>query len=398
MAGLAKGRKLKIALSTGGGDAPGLNAVIRAATKTAWCLGWEVWGIQEGFEGLIDPRRKLVRIDTEDIRGILTQGGTILGTANRGNPFKHQVQTAKGAKEVDLSATVVRNFKKLGFDALIVIGGEGTLGLAYQLVKKGIPIVGVPKTIDNDLPGTDITFGFDTAVSVATEAIGRLHSTAQSHRRCFVVELMGRYAGWITLNAGVSGGADVILIPEIPFDIDAVCDKVLDRERRKKHFSIVVAAEGAQPKGGARVLKEGATTDHVERLGGIAEWVAKEIDKRTGKETRSLVLGHLQRGGTPTTFDRLLATRLGSAAVRCVARGQFGRMVALKTPKIVSVPLTQAIKRLKTVPLDHDTITSARSMGISFGDRLCASGKGGTFARRQAAVPAALRQGVGSRG
>ncbi|MBI5881583.1 MAG: 6-phosphofructokinase [Elusimicrobia bacterium] len=364
----AKGRKLKIALSTGGGDAPGLNAVIRAATKTAWHLGWEVWGIQEGFEGLIDPRRKLVRIDPRDISGILNQGGTILGTANRGNPFKYQVQTAKGPKEVDLSAVVVRNFKKLGFDALIAIGGEGTLGLCYQLAKKGIPIVGVPKTIDNDLQGTDVTFGFDTAVSVATEAIDRLHSTAQSHRRVMVVELMGRYAGWIALNAGVSGGADVILLPEIPFDIEAVCDKIRDRERRQKHFSIVVAAEGALPRGGARVLMEGATTDHVERLGGIAEWLGREIPKRTGKETRSLVLGHLQRGGQPTTFDRLLATRLGSAAVRLVAEGKFNRMVALRTPRIVSIPLTQAIKRLKTVPLDHDTITSARAMGISFGD------------------------------
>ncbi|MFA6316712.1 MAG: 6-phosphofructokinase [Elusimicrobiota bacterium] len=376
MAKPAGTRKLKIALSTGGGDAPGLNAVIRAATKTAWCLGWEVWGIQEGFEGLIDPRRKLVRIDPQDIRGILNQGGTILGTANRGNPFKYQVQTARGTKEVDVSGRIIRNFKRLKFDALITIGGEGTLGLAYQLTKRGIPIVGVPKTIDNDLSGTDITFGFDTAVSTATEAIDKLHSTAQSHRRVMVVELMGRYAGWITLNSGVSGGADVILIPEIPFDIEAVCGKIMDRERRKKHFSIVVAAEGAVPKDGARVLREGATANHVERLGGIAEWLAREIAARTGKETRSLVLGHLQRGGNPTTFDRLLATRLGSAAVRCVARGEFGRMVALRTPKIVSVPFSLAIKHLKTVPLDHDTIVSARAMGISFGDGHCARGKG----------------------
>ncbi|MBI5623383.1 MAG: 6-phosphofructokinase [Elusimicrobia bacterium] len=365
------GRKLKIALSTGGGDAPGLNAVIRAAAKTAWCLGWEVWGIQEGFEGLIDPRRKLVRIDPVDIRGILTQGGTILGTANRGNPFKYVMETARGRREVDLSGRVVRNFKRLKFDALIAIGGEGTLGLSLQLSKMGIPIIGVPKTIDNDLMGTDITFGFDTAVSIATDAIDRLHSTAQSHRRCMVVELMGRYAGWIALNAGVSGGADVILLPEIPFDIESVCDKVRDRDRRKKLFSIVVASEGAKPKGGTRVLKEGATANHVERLGGIAEWLGREIQERTGKETRSLVLGHLQRGGVPTTFDRLLATRMGAAAIRFVQQGKFGHMVALRTPRIVAVPLSQAIKRLKTVPPDHDTIMSARAMGISFGDGHC---------------------------
>ncbi|MBI5208648.1 MAG: 6-phosphofructokinase [Elusimicrobia bacterium] len=368
MSSPSKGRKLRIALSTGGGDAPGLNAVIRAATKTAYHLGWEVYGIQEGLAGLIDPRRKLVRIDPEDIRGILNQGGTILGTANRGNPFKHVVRTPAGPKEVDLSGTVVRNFRKLGFDALISIGGEGTLGIAHQLFEKGIPIVGVPKTIDNDLLGTDVTFGFDTAVSIATEAIDRLHSTAQSHRRCMVVEVMGRYAGWIALNAGVSGGADCILIPEIPFDIDAVCDKVRERDRIKRMFSIVVTSEGAVPRGGQRVLQEAAQADHVERLGGVAEWVGREVQKRSGKETRSLVLGHLQRGGHPTTFDRLLATRLGSAAVRLVQEGRFGRMVALKTPRIVSIPLSQAIRRLKTVPLDHDTITSARSMGISFGD------------------------------
>jgi 6-phosphofructokinase 1 len=368
--------KVKIAMCTGGGDAPGLNAVIRAAAKTAYTYGWEVYGILEGFEGLLQPDKKIIRIDPEDIRGILTRGGTILGTTNRGNPFKYAQGDGSKKKEVDLSDTVVKNFWKQGFKALIVIGGDGSLTIAEHLSRKGIPIVGVPKTIDNDLYGTDVTFGYDTAVSIATDALDRLHSTAQSHKRCMVVEVMGRYAGWIALNAGVSGGADVILIPEIPFDIDLVCEKVKERDRLKRYFTIVCCAEGAAPKSGDRVLKEGATAGHVERLGGIAEWVAKEVQARTGKESRSLVLGHLQRGGQPTTFDRLLATRLGAAATRLVESGTFGVMVGLKTPYIAATPLAEAIKRMKNVPTDHDTIQSAKAMGISFGDNVPAKRMG----------------------
>ncbi|MHC4778831.1 MAG: 6-phosphofructokinase [Planctomycetota bacterium] len=365
---MARKKKGKIAICTGGGDAPGLNAVIRAATKTAWHFDWEVYGILRGFDGLLELGKKIVRVDPQDIRGILNRGGTILGTTNRGNPFNYPVKKGKVWTEVDLSDKVVKNFKKLGFLGLIVIGGDGTLDIAHRLSKKGIPVVGVPKTIDNDLYGTDVTFGYDTAVSIATDAIDRLHSTAQSHRRCIVVEVMGRYAGWIALNAGVSGGADVILIPEIPFLMDEVCAKVKERDRRKRNFTIICAAEGALPKGGARVIKEGAAAGTVERLGGIAEWVAREVEAMTGKETRSLVLGHLQRGGHPTSFDRLLATRLGAAATRLLHRGSFGRMVGLKTPKIVSTPLAKALKRMKNVPKAHDTIESAKAMGISFGD------------------------------
>ncbi len=364
----AKTKKTKIALCTGGGDAPGLNAVIRAATKTAWHFDWEVYGILEGFDGLLKRGKKIVRVDPVDIRGILNRGGTILGTTNRGNPFKYPVKEGRKWVEKDVSDEVVKNFKQLGFKALIVIGGDGTLGIADGLAKKGVPVVGVPKTIDNDLFGTDVTFGYDTAVSFATDAIDRLHSTAQAHRRCMVVEVMGRYAGWIALNAGVSGGADAILLPEIPFDVEEVCHKVRERDRKKRFFTIVVAAEGAMPRGGQRVVREGAQAGHVERLGGIAEWVAEQVRQRTGKETRSLVLGHLQRGGHPTTFDRLLATRLGAAATRLVHQEKYGRMVGLKTPKIVSTPLAKAIKKMKAVPKNHDTVMSAKAMGICFGD------------------------------
>jgi len=357
----------RIGISTGGGDAPGLNAVIRAVVKSAFNRGWEVIGIREGLEGLIHLS-KAKKITSRDIMGILNMGGTILGTTNRGNPFKHKVKI--GNKEVvkDLSGTVVRNFHKLKLDALVCIGGDGTLGIAKQLKDKGLPIVGVPKTIDNDLKATVITFGYDTAVSTATDALDKLHSTAQSHKRVMVVEVMGRYAGWIALNSGVAGGADIILIPEIPFNFDSVCAKVQHRYHTKRNFCIVVVAEGALPAGGQRVLKAASTAAHVEVLGGIGNLVAEEIGKRTGRETRSMVLGHLQRGGNPTTFDRLVGTRFGTAAVRLIAEGKFGHMVCLKPPNISSVPLEEAIAQLNTVPLDSDVIQSGRELGICFGD------------------------------
>lgn len=358
----------RIGISTGGGDCPGLNAVIRAAAKSAFNLGWEVIGIQRGFEGLLNLK-KARKLTPKDIAGILHIGGTILGTTNRGNPFKMEVKVSGKKVIKDVSGDVVAGFKKLKLDAMIVIGGDGTLNIAKELYEKGLPIVGVPKTIDNDLSGTVMTFGFDTAVSTATEALDKLHSTAESHQRVMVVEVMGRYAGWIALHSGIAGGADVILIPEIPFDIERVCAKVRERYRIKKNFCIIVAAEGAKPKGGALFIKECKDEGRVEPLlGGIAENVAKEVGRLTGKETRSLVLGHLQRGGHPTTFDRLLATRFGSAAVRLIQEGKFGNMVALHPPNITAVPLSEAISKMKTVPLDSDVIQSARSLGISFGD------------------------------
>jgi 6-phosphofructokinase 1 len=358
----------KIGVLTGGGDCPGLNAVIRAVVKSAMNIGWTVIGIKKGFEGLMDTKGTEI-LDARDISGILNQGGTILGTTNRGDPFKMAVKKNGKDTFIDRSDEAVKGFKKLGLDALVCIGGDGTLKIAKQLFDKGVPLVGVPKTIDNDLSATVITFGFDTAVSTATDALDKLHSTAESHQRTMVVEVMGRYAGWIALNSGISGGADVILIPEIPFDIDKVCEKVKDRYRIKRNFCIVVVAEGAKPKGGRLFTKEKTEAGRVEvQLGGIAEWVSKEIHERTGKETRSLVLGHLQRGGNPTTFDRLVATRFGAAAVRAIRDGKFGTMIALRPPNVIPVLLIEAIGKMKSVPLDSDEIETAKNLGICFGD------------------------------
>jgi 6-phosphofructokinase 1 len=363
----------RIGILTGGGDAPGLNAVIRAAVRSAVRRGWEVLGIEQGFEGLL--RSGLVRpLTPRDIVGILTMGGTILGTTNRGNPFAFPVaRTGRGASGApatrDLSDQVVRTFRRLRLDGLIVIGGDGSLSIAHRLFQKGLPIVGVPKTIDNDLSGTVITFGFDTAVSTATEALDKLHSTARSHQRVMVMEVMGRYAGWIALHSGIAGGADVILIPEIPFTLESVCWKIEERYRSGSRFAIAVAAEGAVPRGGSLMTRGGQEPGREHpRLGGIAEFLATQIQTRTGYECRSLVLGHLQRGGQPTTFDRLLGTRLGVAAVELIEQGKFGRMTALKPPNVVSVPIATAIRRMRRVPPDSDVVRSARALGISFGD------------------------------
>jgi phosphofructokinase-like protein len=366
--GVAMERSIKrIAVSTGGGDAPGLNAVIRSIVLAALRRGWEVVGIRKGYEGLLDTS-KIMQLNRDSVRGITHLGGTILGTTNRGNPFEYPVTLPGGERAtMDRSDEVVENARRLKIDAVIAIGGDGSMRIANRFAEKGLPVVGVPKTIDNDLVGTVITFGFDTAVGVATEAIDRLHSTAEAHERVFVVEVMGRYAGWIALHAGVSATADVILIPEIPFDIDVVCDKIEDREARGRHFSIVVAAEGARPKGGEMVTK-GHELGREVQLGGIADQVAREIEQRTGKETRSVVLGHLQRGGRPTTFDRLIALRFGAAAVRMVESRTFNVMVALDPPTVRAVPLAEAASRMKSVPLDCDTVLTARDLGISFGD------------------------------
>jgi len=362
----------RIAINTGGGDAPGLNAVIRAAVVSAINRGWECYGIRDGYNGLMEPKKYpdggLISLSRTKVRGITHLGGTILGTTNKGNPLKWPVNGKDGnLHEIDRTDELMKAFKKNKIDALIAIGGDGSLGIANVLSQKGLRVVGVPKTIDNDLDKTVITFGFDTAVSFATACIDRLHTTAESHQRVMVVEVMGRYAGWIALESGVSGTADAILIPEIPYDMNKVAEKINDREKSGAKFSIVVVAEGAKPKGGtvSVVSKE---IGRAERLGGAGELVAKEIQDATGKETRCVVLGHLLRGGTPTTFDRLISLRFGAASVRALAEGQNGIMVALDPPTVRYVPLVEATNRMKCVPLDCDIILTARDLGISFGD------------------------------
>ncbi len=362
----------RIALNTGGGDAPGLNAVIRAAVVSAINRGWECVGIREGYNGLLMPKQYrdggLIRLTRERVRGITHLGGTILGTTNRGNPLKYPTVMKDGRiVERDRSGEIIAAFKKQGIDALIAIGGDGSLSIAGVLAQQGLKVVGVPKTIDNDLDETVITFGFDTAVSFATECLDRLRSTAEAHRRVMVVEVMGRYAGWIALNTGVSGAADAILIPEIAYDLEKVAAAIRDRERRGRHFSIVVVAEGARPKGGDLTVAE-KRIGAAERLGGVGEKVAKGLEPLTGKEARHVVLGHLLRGGTPTTFDRLLALRFGSAAVRALAEGRSGVMVALDPPTVRYVPLEKATHRMKSVPLESDTVLTARELGICLGD------------------------------
>jgi 6-phosphofructokinase 1 len=355
----------RIGVMTGGGDAPGLNAVIRAVVKSAHNRNREVIGIEDSFDGLIEPDRSRT-LTPKDVTGILRIGGTILGTTNRGNPFAYPVDTRGGKR--DYSERCVEMFHQLKLDALVVIGGDGTLAIAHEFSKRGIPLVGVPKTIDNDIVETTNTFGFDTAVSFATEAIDRLHTTAEAHHRVMVVEVMGRYAGWIALYSGLAGGADVILIPEIPFDIEKIAERIRAREEFGARFSIVVVAEGAKPVGGTVSVLQEAQGEYVERLGGIGARVATDLEKRTGKETRNVVLGHLQRGGAPTSFDRTLATRFGARAVELILEGQFGSMVAFHPPDIVAVPLEKIVGRTRNVPLDFDVIRTARAIGISLGD------------------------------
>jgi phosphofructokinase-like protein len=362
----------RVAINTGGGDAPGLNAVIRAAVLAGLNQGWEMVGIRDGYNGLFLPEQYpdggLIPLTRERVRGITHLGGTILGTTNKGNPLKYPMP-GKGGKmvEVDCSDDILRSFHLHKIDALIAIGGDGSLSIARVFAEKGLRVIGVPKTIDNDLDKTVITFGFDTAVSFATECMDRLHSTAESHRRVLVVEVMGRYAGWIALHAGISGGAEIILIPEIPYDLDKVAEKVEQRYKTGRNFAIVMVAEGAKPRGGKRSVI-GKELGRAERLGGIAERLAGEIQTVTRRETRHVVLGHLLRGGSPTTFDRLISLRFGAAAVRALAEGRSGVMVALDPPKVRYVPLEQATNRMKVVPLDCDTILTARELGISFGD------------------------------
>ena len=355
----------KIGVLTGGGDAPGLNAVIRAVVKSAHNAGVEVLGLEDSFDGLIYPGKSRP-LTPRDVTGILRLGGTVLGTVNRGNPFADPIVTPDGT--FDYAERVMELFDRAGLDALVCIGGDGTLAISYEFYKRGIPLVCVPKTIDNDIVGTTSCFGFDSAVSFATDAIDRLHTTAEAHRRIMVVEVMGRYAGWIALHAGVAGGADVILIPEIQYDLETVARCIRDRDAWGARFSIVVVAEGARPKGGQIFLIEEAHRGQVERLGGAGMACAKELEARTGKEARYVVLGHLQRGGAPTSSDRTLATRFGGKAVELILSGQYGTMVANRPPDLVAVPIEDVVGRIKTVPLDSDLVQAARALGVSFGD------------------------------
>jgi phosphofructokinase-like protein len=368
------GKRIKrIAVSTGGGDAPGLNAVIRSVAVAAAQQGWECYGIRDGFNGILFPERYpdggLIRLTPQRVGGIGHLGGTMLGTTNKGNPLHFPMTMPDGkVVEIDRSDEILRFFAQREIDALVSIGGDGSLTIADALHEKGLAVVGVPKTIDNDLDKTNTTFGFDTAVSFATESLDRLHTTAESHQRVMVVEVMGRYAGWIALHCGIAGGAHAILLPEIPFDLESVAARIQRREAHEKHYTIVVVAEGAQPKDGTRAITETAHVGQAERLGGIGERVAAALGERTGKDTRVVVLGHLLRGGSPTAFDRLASCRFGTAAVRAIAEGLSGVMVALAFPNVNYVPLREVAGRMKAVPLDGDTIQTARDLGICLGD------------------------------
>lgn len=358
---------MRIGVLTGGGDAPGLNGVIRAIVRTAdFQFGWEVLGIFDGFEGLLG-KTNTKKLTPWNTRGILFRGGTILGTTNRGNPFACKV-TIKGKEvEKDLSDSVVQNIKKLGIDAVVVIGGDGTLHIANRLLQKGVKVIGVPKTIDNDLSATHITFGFSTAVETATDALDKLHTTAESHHRVMVVEVMGRYAGWIALEAGIAGSADVILVPEIPYDIAKVSRHIIERKKSGCASSIVVVSEGAKPVGGEMAVLEKDASGYALRLAGIGNRVGDSIKKQTGMDVRVTVLGHVQRGGSPCAFDRILATRYGVKAVELVAEGKFGHMVSYKPPAITSAPIVKAITKMKLVDPEGKLLKAAESIGVSFG-------------------------------
>jgi 6-phosphofructokinase 1 len=372
----------RIAINTGGGDAPGLNGVIRAATLGAINRGWEVIGIREGYAGLIDPSGDgLIKLDREAVRGIAHIGGTILGTTNRGDPFKYPVEQNGKLVPTDVSPQIVQRFAELGCEALIALGGDGSMNLATQLMARGLPrVIGVPKTIDNDLLGTDVTFGFETAVATATDAIDKLHTTAQAHRRVMVVEVMGRYAGWIALHAAIAGGGDVVLIPEIPYRLEPIFEKLESRYKGGRPFALVVVAEGAKSAGGDMLFRgEKSIFKEHAVLGGIAERISQQITEATGFESRSLVLGHLQRGGSPCTFDRVLAQRLGSAAARYLEQSTESGLVAMVNGSTQLVPFAQVMGGTRNVGPEDELVLTARSLGMAFGDEAA-----GTFLRKPA--------------
>ncbi|OEH85085.1 6-phosphofructokinase [Desulfuribacillus stibiiarsenatis] len=357
----------KIGVLTGGGDAPGLNAVIRAVVKSAIRqYGLEVVGFINGFSGIIHKDYR--ELTEANVSGILPRGGTILGTTNRDNPFRYAVEINGEKTFQDVSDQAIENLKDLGIDALAIIGGDGSLAIAYEFYKKGIPVVGIPKTIDNDLSATDVTFGFDTALTTASEAIDKLHTTAESHHRVMILEVMGRYAGWIALHAGIAGGADVILLPEKPFTIERICAKIQERSNMGKKFSIVVVAEGAKLESGEMVVQRMVHESHDPvRLGGIGNRIGEDIERCTGMETRVTVLGHLQRGGSPTAYDRILGTRFGVKAVELLVDGKYGHMVALKGAEVQEVTLDSAISQLKQVDPHGELVRAAEAVGVSFG-------------------------------
>lgn len=358
----------RIGILTGGGDCPGLNAVIRGVAKPAMNdYGLTVVGIEDGFEGFVEG--KMRELSREDIAGIIALGGTILGTSNKGDPWHYPMEGLNGIEIVDASAKILKHYKGWGLDCIIAIGGDGTMHISNKLDAMGVNVIGVPKTIDNDLDATDQTFGFDTALSIATEAIDRLHTTASAHHRVMVIEVMGRYAGWIALQAGLAGGADIILIPEIPFKWDSIMRRVIERSTRGNRYSIVCVAEGAKAAGEDIVIREKdiKRTDPIQ-FGGIGEYIGKRITEETGLETRTTILGHLQRGGSPTAYDRVLATRYGTKAVELAVEGKFGQMVSLKGISVTSVAIKDAISRQRLVPIDGEIITTARQVGTSFGD------------------------------
>ena len=365
---MAAGKRIKrIAIMTGGGDCPGLNAVIRAVTKTAISrYKIEVWGIEDGYLGLIENRMHPLRY--EDVSGILTAGGTILGSCNKSNPFAYPVACGAGTRKKDVSDLCLGHLRQHQSDAMVCVGGDGTMASAAAFVKKGLTVMGVPKTIDNDLWGTDVTFGFDTAVNTATDAIDKIHTTASSHHRVMLVEVMGRYAGWIALYAGAAGGSDVILIPEIPYRLDKIAEYVQARSQKGKRFSIITIAEGAKPKGGqvfvAKMLKD--SPDPI-RLGGISAVLADQLERLTGLSCRATVLGHVQRGGTPSPHDRALATQFGHHAIELLMKGRTNRLVVMKNGKIDSIAIHLAAGRIKTIPLNHPLVQAAKAVNTSFG-------------------------------
>jgi ATP-dependent phosphofructokinase / diphosphate-dependent phosphofructokinase len=363
----SKARVERVCIMTGGGDAPGLNAVLRAFVKTCDDAGIEVYGSEDGFEGLIQPGR-LVKLKPHSVRGILPKGGSILGCSNRANPFAYPARDSRGREHFsDVSERVIENIRAHAIDMLVMVGGDGTMHHAQVFSERGVRVVGVPKTIDNDLAATDYTFGFDTAVSTATWAIDALHSTAESHDRVMIVELMGRYAGWISLYAGIAGGADVIVIPEIPYDVERIVGKIQARSHAGATFSMLVVGEGAAPKGGDLATISRGRKGHLARLGGAGHALAKQLEGRIPHEIRVTVLGHLQRGGSPSAFDRLLGTRFGVEAARLCQRGESGKMVALRGQDIVTVRIADAVDRPKLVSAQSELIATARAVGIELG-------------------------------